>query len=305
MLITDLYNDILIKPAQAPEIDRLKIISGFATGNFAGDHMKQLGLMKKPLNVELIVGMTSSMGIERGRHLILQNLTRDIPHNINFSCRYVCDAPPVHAKAYCWCSGEKPISAFVGSANYTRTAFSTKQTEAMMDADAGLVAAFHESVNLRTISCLEAGVADRITLTQTRWPKEKSEHSVELSLLTRHGDTPTASGINWGQRENRNRDQAYINISAEINKTGFFPERRVSFAVETDDAQNFVMVRAQDSGKGLHTTNSNALLGRYLRKRMGVSSGEYVTRQHLLAYGRSTVTFTKIDDETYLMDFSV
>ena len=305
MLITDLYNDILIKPAQAPEIDRLKIISGFATASLADRHMEQLGQMKKALNVELIVGMTSSMGIERVQHLGLQSLARDIPHNINFSCRYVCDAPPVHAKAYCWCSGEKPIFAFVGSANYTLTAFSTRQTEAMTDADAGLVAAFHESVNLKTISCLEAGVANKITLRQTRRPKEKSEDSVELSLLTRNGDTPTASGINWGQRDNRDRDQAYINISAEINKTGFFPERRVRFVVQTDDDQSFVMVRAQDSGKGLHTTKSNALLGRYLRKRMGVSSGEYVTRQHLLDYGRSTVTFTKIDDETYLMDFSV
>lgn len=193
----------------------------------------------------------------------------------------------------------------MGLANYTLTAFSTRQREAMTDADAGLVAAFHESVNLKTISCLEAGVANKITLTQTRWPKEKSENSVELSLLTRNGDTPIASGINWGQRENRDRDQAYINIPTKINETRFFPERRVSFKVKTDDDQSFVMMRAQDTGKELHTTKNNALLGRYLRKRMGVPSGEYVTRQHLLNYGRSTVISTKIDDETYLMDFSV
>ena len=28
-------------------------------------------------------------------------------------------------------------------------------------------------------------------------------------------------------------------------------------------------------------------------------------RQHLNAYGRTDVTFTKIDDETYFMDFSM
>jgi len=64
------------------------------------------------------------------------------------------------------------------------------------------------------------------------------------------------------------------------------------------------MVRAQDGGKGLETTYNNSEIGEYLRARLNLNSGEYVTRQHLNAYGRTDVTFTKIDDETYFMDFS-
>lgn len=305
MLSDNLFDDILINPARAPEIDRLKIVSGFATAAIADRHMEQLGRMQKDINIELIVGMTSRSGMERAQHLMLQNLVRDVPYNVNFSCRYVCDAPPVHAKAYCWLAGDRPKAAFIGSANYTLTAFSTRQTEAMTKADPARVADFHSSVHARTISCLEADIAQRITLTQSPKIKDKSADSVTLSLLTRAGETPTASGINWGQRDGRNRNQAYINIPAEINRKGFFPERRVQFTVLSDDHYSFVMVRAQDSGKGLHTTYNNAELGEYLRNRMGAGSGEYITRQHLLEYGRTDITFTKIDDETYFMNFSV
>ena len=62
----------------------------------------------------------------------------------------------------------------------------------------------------------------------------------------------------------------------------------------------FFVVRAQDAGKGLQTTDDNSEIGDYLRARLNLNSGEYVTRQHLNAYGRTDVTFTKIDDETIL-----
>ena len=44
-------------------------------------------------------------------------------------------------------------------------------------------------------------------------------------------------------------------------------------------------------------------MGEYIRTRIGVRSGEYVTRQHLAEYGRTDITFTKIDEETYILDF--
>jgi len=44
-------------------------------------------------------------------------------------------------------------------------------------------------------------------------------------------------------------------------------------------------------------------MSKIFRQRIGVESSEYVTRQHLLNYGRLDVGFTKIDNETYLIDF--
>ena len=50
---------------------------------------------------------------------------------------------------------------------------------------------------------------------------------------------------------------------------------------------------------------SNALLGEYFRGRIERANGAYVSLQDLEVYGRTDVTFYKIDDEEYYMDFSV
>ena len=73
----------------------------------------------------------------------------------------------------------------------------------------------------------------------------------------------------------------------------------------TDDGFPMLCVVAQDGSKGIATTESNAILGEYIRLRLGLFNGEYVNRQHFDDYGRSDVTIHKIDDETYFMDFSV
>lgn len=72
----------------------------------------------------------------------------------------------------------------------------------------------------------------------------------------------------------------------------------------TDDGLPFIFVRAQDNGKALETTQNNALLGEYIRSRIGVPSGAFVEKSDLLKYGRTDVTLTKLDDETYHMDFT-
>ena len=50
---------------------------------------------------------------------------------------------------------------------------------------------------------------------------------------------------------------------------------------------------------------SNALLGEYFRNRLGLANGAYVTAADLRSYGRTDVTFIKIDEEHYYMDFSI
>lgn len=53
------------------------------------------------------------------------------------------------------------------------------------------------------------------------------------------------------------------------------------------------------------TAQKNSLLGEYFRFRMGLPSGAYVHKDDLTNYRRTAdVVFRKIDDETYLMDFS-
>ena len=92
-------------------------------------------------------------------------------------------------------------------------------------------------------------------------------------------------------------------MASDVAKGGFFPPRGQPFTVCTDDGFSFVLVVAQQGNKALHSTQDNSILGSYFRRRLKIRPGQYVEKKHLLEYGRTEVTFTKIDDENYFMDF--
>ncbi|MCD7712718.1 MAG: NgoFVII family restriction endonuclease [Firmicutes bacterium] len=75
------------------------------------------------------------------------------------------------------------------------------------------------------------------------------------------------------------------------------------FKVITKDFGSFHMRMAQERNKALHSVESNAILGEWIRKRIGAPSGGYVTKQMLELYGKTYVTFRKYSDGTYLLDF--
>jgi len=150
-------------------------------------------------------------------------------------------------------------------------------------------------------------------------------NSVKLPLVTRTGEPGTRSGLNWGQRNTRDPNQAYIPIPVEHRS--FFPARGLPFTCHTDDGRQLTLVVAQlvrlsptapepetkpdpdivylrEAGKALHTPHENSELGRYFRRRLGLRSGTFVTRKHLDAYGRTDVEFGRISETVYYLDFS-
>ena len=60
----------------------------------------------------------------------------------------------------------------------------------------------------------------------------------------------------------------------------------------------------QDGRKAISTTNNNSEIGRYFRERLGVESGKLVLKDDLIKYGRTDFILRKIDDETFMLDFS-
>lgn len=126
-----------------------------------------------------------------------------------------------------------------------------------------------------------------------------------LSLLSRTGDVGIRSGINWGQRHGRNPNQAYIPLPANIARSGFFPLNGQHFTVITDDHHQLILRIEQAGNKAITTPLSNAQLGEYLRNRLNLPNGAFISKEDLTKYGRSDITFYKLDDEQYYMDFSV
>jgi len=128
---------------------------------------------------------------------------------------------------------------------------------------------------------------------------------IKVSFLDKNGFLPTKSGLNWGQRPGRERNQAYIKLSSNIYNSNFFPERGIHFIIETDDGESFTATRAQANGKAIETPENNSILGVYFRRRLGLPLGSFVEKIHLLNYGRTDIDFYKINEYRYKMDFSI
>lgn len=313
MLTGDLFNEVLIKPAREGATGLL-VVSGYVSLNMAHSHLDDRRIGDNPVNVKLIYGMARSEGITIAEHEGFKALeTRGL-----FECHYRVASPAVHSKVYVWTVEDVPVRAFVGSANYTHSGFGLGRGngEAMALADPRLAYNYFEEIRRGALEVGHADIEQHVNIHrgEHRVPEDGDCRVVSL-LATRglhRGEVPHSAGLNWGFRQqagyNRNRNEAYIQIGANLGRENFFPPRPEHFTVITDDGLKFEARRAQKGGGG-HAIETpppegNSLLGAYFRRRIGLADGTFVTREHLERYGRTDVEFCKIDDEFY-MNFAV
>jgi len=323
MYFENLYEEILISPLLQNDFNKLLIVSGYATAAMSFHYLNELREKSKDIKLHLIVGMTSKDGLTVSNHNGFKKLASDEFSN-KFRCSYITSSPPVHSKVYIWCRDDKPILAFAGSANYTQTAFclhSQRETMTSCNPDDG--ADYFKMLLKETVFCEHPEAEEFITIYRDSLRRkeyqtgiaDEAEYdvndylglpSVTVSLLDRNGNLPQRSGLNWGQRpeEGREPNQAYIRLTSDIYRTDFFPPVSVHFTLFTDDGKTLICTRAQQNGKAVHTPHNNSLIGEYFRNRLGVPNGKAVLADHLIKYGRTDLTFYKIDDETYYMDFA-
>lgn len=129
--------------------------------------------------------------------------------------------------------------------------------------------------------------------------------SVKVYLLDKT-KSDVQYGLNWGQRESREPNQAYLQLEPDIYKGDFFPKKGKYFIVDTDDHTTLIFNRAQKTADGcaLHTPENNSTIGLYLRKRLGIANGAEITRDAILNYGKLDIDVCKVDDLHYLLNFS-
>jgi hypothetical protein len=326
MTIENLYTKVLIEPGALEGVDELVALSGYASPTLAYRHLDEVLAVKPAIRVRLYVGMCSRDGISRNNHSNFKRLSvEDKP--LNFSCYYT--KPIIHAKIFVWLRNGEPIAAFTGSANYTQNGFvNDDQKEVMTPCDPQASLAIINALVADSVDCraqnidtlfnifeLEEAVEIRnrvqppaeVPMVAEPAPvvPEGDFEKVTVSFLDNSGEMPARSGLNWGQREGREPNQAYIRIPASIYTTDFFPPVGTRFTLLTDDDQSFICTRAQANGKAIETPQNNSILGRYFRQRLGLDPGAFVGLDAIQHHGRTSVDFYKIDDETYFMDFSV
>ena len=312
----ELIQRVLLNPIRKGA-DKLIIISGYVSHNMASWHMKRINEeLLPPIEISLVAGMYPTNGVNVELHEGLKELVKfNDEHYSSFECKYVYQGSPVHSKLYLWMKDNTPFIAFAGSANYTRNGFGKSQREYIVECNPSEAYEYYLNIEADSIICNHSEIEEYIKfykdkkITQFEQDiKHSPLEKVTLSLLTKYGDVGHGSGINWGIRKNgtkREPNQAYIGVPVQIARSGFFPLEKAHFSAITDDHKQLILRIEQDNDKALTTPLNNSLLGEYLRNRIGVPNGAFVTKEDLERYGRTDVTFYKIDDEQFYMDFSV
>lgn len=332
----DFDEPVLFAPARKDiGCNSLKIITGFTDPERIATHVLALsdGVNEDKfvhgIQIEMILGMNYSISAKKHQELCrtlkYMTYTKSMP---SFKLNYVYTGKPVHSKVYIWSKQGVPTIAYCGSLNYSQNAFKN-QRESVSTCDAVAASEYFDSLLPDTKDCFDADVVQYLTslkraqgeaeipkelpVDYTFYDKKTPVGTIEISLLQRGGTVGYGSGVNWGIRPNgtkRNKDQAYIPYNVADRIEGFFPDRLHPedvncpiFRVITSDYGTFHMRMAQAGNKALHVAESNAILGEWLRKRLGIPSGEFITKEMLEKYGKTKVTFRKYEDGTYLMDF--
>lgn len=317
MICNELAEKILFDPLKE-NADELNILSAYATPNMLSWYIKNIDQKTlSPIKINLIVGMVPydnlSVSVHDGfKHIVSSSLPAEVS---SVKCSYVVDQPAEHANLFIWSRQGQPVSAFTGSANFIQSSFIGKSRHELMDCCNPLEAMdYYESVVPRTVYCNHSEIEEYIIL-RTAHPVLDIEcnlvgpidprNSVTLSLVTvKTGEPGKTSGLNWGQRKGREPNQAYIPLPAKIARTGFFPLEDKHFTAITDDRFQLTLRVEQQNDKAITTPERNSDLGEYFRRRLELANGAFVTRADLERYGRLDVTFTKLDEETFYMDFS-
>ena len=260
-----------------------------------------------PIRLRLCVGMAGVPGgVRASQHQAFVKQAMEERAEIRF---WMDRRNPHHDKLYVWVREGEPFRAFLGSANASPTAYG-RQQNSMVEVEPEMTVARIMSVFEKSTPCQDVPETTFLKPEERDGRGEGGRDVVigeqaRLPLLdSRTGEVPKRSGLNWGQRERRDRNQAYLSIPKRYRD--FFPDRGEAFMVVTDDNHTMFMVRAQDGGKALHTAPSNATMGEYFRSRLGVDSGAYVTTEDLRRYGRTDVVFSHLPDQPgdFFMDFS-
>ena len=294
--------------------NELFIVSGYASATFAHKHVKDLLRTNDNKKVNLIIGMPTKAADHQG----FLNISK--AHPGNFSGFYFQGRPNVHCKLYSWFKDDIAKFGFSGSANYSQSGFSERlQGNQMVGDDPSTIKDYFidllgSSIPMQDFEpevseIYRPQLADgSIHAGDIEWLSENK--SVRISFLDRTGNLPGKSGLNWGQRvdnlgNQRDPDQAYLSIRKDARKEGFLPDKGFTFTLLTDDGNALDCTVQQEGRKAISTTDNNSILGQYIRERLGLESGSFVTADHLENYGRTDFTLEKINDETFYFDISV
>ena len=320
----ELFDLALVQPAKNGGTD-LYVVSGYASPAMVIRHYEELRKLGVTVNLDLQIGMTSKDGLPEPALVGFRTIQNQVISG-KVQCRFNTGTP-FHSKVYVWCTESGPVQAFLGSANYSQTAFGIgtggpKQRELLTEVNPFQAFDYVIDVSGTSIKPDDPEVEKLIKISgnyEGHWSSisaDGSSHPVDpgengdsvLLPLVQTTKFPgevhnSGAGLNWGQRGRRNRSEAYIPVPAHIRNLHFFPDRGVRFQIFTDTGESFVATIAQSGGKAIETPEDNGLIGQYFRKKLGLMPGDFVTTEALHNFGSTVVKLIKLEEDLYRMVF--
>ncbi|MBF7056607.1 NgoFVII family restriction endonuclease [Weissella confusa] len=311
------FSDNLIEKVLIPNLeqaDSFKVLSGFVSANFLNEIVK----LYPDVNFNIYIGMAN-------QGITFSELTgfRQIAERNNVSVFLQQNEPSTHIKAYEWRFSDGTSRTMTGSANFSTNGF-LKFHEILVDADFDIDQLIDESGSF--IDVLDPDAIDLAT--NSPMPPENkdgetdSENVLLKFWLEQHvsatSQTEYVKLFRNLRRENRYNSAINVPVSSFLEnsegrqtlqaKAGrtkdmeLFPED-VTFRVLADDGTQFLMKRTGLFGRQITPERFN--LGRYLKKRLGISESDKITEEVLEYYGRTTIRFYATNDiQMFLLDFS-
>jgi hypothetical protein len=312
MISEKIMNSVLMEPAREGG-GELRIVSGYASPAMLESHLRMFQEEALSVNIHLTIGMLQGKLDEQNKASYLDVISTEWGGSRAVAVSVISQGPPVHSKVYVWSGLNGYKKAFAGSANYSVSAMLEEKTmEVCAEVNWQSASDYVRSceLNSRSINLVPATASRRQAepafMLSDAAPEESTilrSEFIEIPLLVPEGDimqTPAKSGINWGQREGREPNQAYLSLSPQIRD--FFPAPSVRFMVYTRSHGGFVGVRAQAEGKGLQSSTNNSILGIILRQALGVKEGAYVTTEDVTRAGMQTLRCYRLVSGDFFLD---
>ena len=328
----DLDKTVLEMQHNTTSSNNIVIVSGYV----GYQTIKMLCEQCCDVRITVVYGMYGSERISLPLHQALMEVQRQYS---NITILY--STIPVHSKIYMWNYDAKIEKALVGSANFSISGMMNDYKEVLSDVELDtydILKEYCDYVLSKAISCNNVEVKFKKVFKASGHSKLVqpllAKNVCRATLLDRNGQVSKKSGLNWGLSKGHvSEGDAYIRITSNYIKLfpSLFPPKkyvgvdnplskgkknRENDEVELiwDDGEKMLgLLEGQQTKtvnglvypKQLSTSPSKSILGKYLRKRLGVDLNHTITKSDLLRYGRTSIDISLIGEGIYYLDFSV
>ena len=241
-----------------------------------------------------------------------------------------------HAKCYVWAKDGKPIRGLIGSANFSINGLNNDYRETLLEVESRDLHPLLAYINIISDSAINCSEAD-VSTYKVASPSELDGPECTLELYDPStGEVQDMSGLNWGfSNGNVVPGDAYIAIRMKhlrahpnlFQPIFFNPTKGHRYRSKSKEAAELiwddgvimkVLFEASQPLNGnvypkqIASIPRKNILGEYIRERIGLPPisnenrpEEKIKREHLIRYGRDSISLSLIQPGLYKADFSV